>query len=852
MTLNPSLPTNHTSNTMSQSENILSLRDIASWQFPKLARDLPQGRPPMVAAIPSLQRGAVWRPNQVELLWDSILRGFPIGSLVVTPLLKPQKSRGGAHVLKPQKSCGGAHVDNLPWGDDAYTHHLLDGQQRVNAIALGYLDPPFASTASKQVEPHTLLWLDLAPQGAEPLSLGSVKGFESSTRSYLLRVTTQAHPWGFKVSDEKEPTRLEHWQAREAKAIFLGTQGDTHDRPLPHQGWPIAANAPIPLAWALEAAHKVAATTAPERALWEAVFQRCAAYSPQAVTTEADKCFKPWAPRAVCVLKYWLGTETLCLQALHLARALLRAIQARMVALPIAPEALEEPYRLTGSTETSAQEDIVPIANVEHLFQRLNGGGTDLSPEDRAYSMIKAYWPGIESTIQDISPRPPEIQVALLGTRLSLDLAEGKNTLPAQPSVNSLRQLATVQADGSKKAHELMAQRQQIRTMFGLLDAEDADAPPIHKAIKQWDRWFLYSQDQPWGLPPVLRSRMASHAPEVFLFLLRLAHHTGTPDETVRRKLLGLATALHWFGMDRERAVRWLWAVPPAQWLDGSNLSNVLSRIRYSDQDSDPNKPTIARIMTPEELDVYIDPGTIRSGHIADWRWWDSLVVKPAHQAALSRNPAAGQEDLNKAVNDRWAEYEHFIDIMKRQDYRGTNALLLMYAQREQMQHLFPDYDPQDADFWAAHNVPWDFDHLLQQNAFTDRRVGNDFMWVCKEWGNTIANLHLLPFEQNRSRQDEELKNILPTDTAEQVDFLRRMHVAPDTAAPDTAAEANRLSAFSMHSDAIRSNSENLKNAERCVTDFVLASRERLLRLYSDWFNTLQIGSLLKIEKNPP
>ena len=30
--------------------------------------------------IPELQRGLVWKPAQVELLWDSILRGFPIGS----------------------------------------------------------------------------------------------------------------------------------------------------------------------------------------------------------------------------------------------------------------------------------------------------------------------------------------------------------------------------------------------------------------------------------------------------------------------------------------------------------------------------------------------------------------------------------------------------------------------------------------------------------------------------------------------------------------------------------------------------------------------------------------------------
>lgn len=812
--------------------NLLSLRDVASWQFPALVTDS-QGRrhpPQVLAGLPSLQRGAVWRPNQVELLWDSIMRGFPIGSLVVTPLLQRQKTRSGAH------------TDDLPWGAE-YTYHLLDGQQRANAIALGYLDP-FAFAPVVKEPPQTLLWLDLMPLGMEleQLSLKSVPGFAPSTRSYLLRVTTQAHPWGFKVSDEKEPKRLEHWQARKAKSIFLGSEDNAHARPLPHQGWPIETNAPIPLAWALEAAHQVAdrqtATAAnepQERTLWEAVRQRCAAHGQQAAAQADDPRFTPWAQRAMHVLAHWLDAKTLPLQAQHLARALLRAIQARMVALPIAPEALEEPYR---PSENRAQENVVPIANVEHLFQRLNGGGTDLSAEDRAYSMIKAYWPGIEGTIHAIKPRPPETQVALLGTRLSLDLAEGKNTLPAQPFVNSLRQLATAQAGDSKKAHELVAQREQIRTMFGLPKTEDSNDPPIspapiQKAIEQWDRWFLYSKDQPWGLPPVLRSRMASQAPEVFLFLLRLAHHTtDTPDETVRRKLLGLATAVHWFGLERESAVRWLWTKPPAQWLDGSAFPQVLSEIRYSGQAQEPNsQPAIARILPPKALEDYIHPDTIEPASIAGWRWWDSLVVKPAHHTARTGNPEATQKELDAAVNARWAEYHHFIRIVTRQDYRGTNALLLMYAQREQMQHFFPNYDPQDADFWAAHNVPWDFDHLLPQNAFTNKKADNAFIYVCQEWGNAIANLHLLPFEQNRSRQDAELKTILPPDTAEHVEFLRRMHLTPDTAR-----------AFSMPSDAIRS---NLPEAPQRVTNFVRASRERLLRLYGDWFSELQIGSLL-------
>lgn len=832
---------------------ILSLRDIARWQFPQLKTDS-NGQPvppPVLAGLPSLQRGAVWRPNQVELLWDSILRGFPIGSLVVSPILKRQKTRPGTHAT------------DLPWGD-AYTHHLLDGQQRANAIALGYLHPPFTSDTKKPAVPKTLLWLDLAPLELEPLSFKNVAGFKSSTRSYLLRVTTEAHPWGFKVSDEKEPQRLEHWQAQEAKTIFLKPQNNTQNRPLPHQGWPIEANAPIPLAWALEAAYQVSdsqtgisASESLERALWEAVCKRCKNHGLQGISEDSiqdNLRFTPWAPRAVRVLEHWLSTPTLPLQALYLARGLLRALQARIVALAIAPEALDAPYR---PAENSSQEDEAPIANVEHLFQRLNGGGTDLSAEERAYSMIKAYWPGVEQTIASIKPRPPETQVALLGTRLGLDIAqqaEDKNALPTQPSVSSLRQLAITRADGSKKTENLLAQRQQIRTLFGLPPTESAHEPaiapaPIQQAIEQWDRWFLYNPDEnrTWGLPPVLRSRMASQAPEVYLFLLRLAHHavtnaSNTPksSEETLKKLLGLATAVHWFGLEREKAVAWLWAIPPAQWLDGSALHGVLSQIRYSGQAPNPHSsPTIAHILRPQELADYIAPDTINPSHVADWRWWDSLVVKPAKAAT---GPNAEQKELDKAIHARWSEYEHFITILSRQDYRGTNALLLMYAQRKQMRYFFPDHDPQDADFWAAHNVPWDFDHLLQQNAFTNKKSGNDFIWVCQEWGNSIANLHLLPFEHNRSRQDSPLETILhDMEAAERAEFLQRIHLEPET----ENSAANRLSAFSMKSDAIRSHAANLPEAQQRVTNFVLASRERLLRLYGDWFETLHIGTLL-------
>lgn len=33
--------------------------------------------------LPTIQRGFVWKPYQIENLWDSLARNFPIGAFIV-------------------------------------------------------------------------------------------------------------------------------------------------------------------------------------------------------------------------------------------------------------------------------------------------------------------------------------------------------------------------------------------------------------------------------------------------------------------------------------------------------------------------------------------------------------------------------------------------------------------------------------------------------------------------------------------------------------------------------------------------------------------------------------------------
>ena len=95
--------------------------------------------------IPAVQRGLVWSPNQAEFLWDSILRGFPIGGFVV------------------------AKSDN-----DRF--YLMDGQQRLDAIQKAY--------KSSSENSDTIFWIDLFAEKT------------SGTRKFCIMVITKAHPWG--------------------------------------------------------------------------------------------------------------------------------------------------------------------------------------------------------------------------------------------------------------------------------------------------------------------------------------------------------------------------------------------------------------------------------------------------------------------------------------------------------------------------------------------------------------------------------------------------------------------------------------------------------------------------------
>ena len=76
--------------------------------------------------LPSIQRGFVWGPSKIVNLWDSLLRGMPIGSMLINGLRKREKVFSSTNI----------QGQILSLKKDALG--LLDGQQRTLAMLLGW------------------------------------------------------------------------------------------------------------------------------------------------------------------------------------------------------------------------------------------------------------------------------------------------------------------------------------------------------------------------------------------------------------------------------------------------------------------------------------------------------------------------------------------------------------------------------------------------------------------------------------------------------------------------------------------------------------------------------------------
>ena len=345
---------------------IFNLDEISKWQL-----DYDNSK----VELPALQRGFVWKANQIESLWDSILRGFPIGSFL------------------------------LSRSEDAKLF-LLDGQQRATSIAIGYYNPWNKQEDEKNnfwsLKNIPIVWIDLVPKE------------KTNTQKFVIRVVTQSHPWGYQRKDNNSILSVS--DRRNALKIFRENPDNKNGGYIqlsPLKVFPYDTDLPVPLSFLIEAISE-------QKGNWkDSLINMCKENLPINLRT------KHFGGDEINYLEKLKET----LHGLEFDDIFFNAIKnlehVVIPAIVVKQEILKAENEQTGEDPT--------------LFVRLNSSGTRIAGEELIYSICKASFPEAKKLVENIGASfvAPSLVISLV-SRLALSEIN-ENNYPYSISVNDFR-----------------------------------------------------------------------------------------------------------------------------------------------------------------------------------------------------------------------------------------------------------------------------------------------------------------------------------------------------------------------------------------------------------------------------
>lgn len=123
--------------------------------------------------LPSIQREFVWKPDQIEVLFDSLMRNYPIGTFLFWKVDKSNiKKFRFYEFIREYHEVEARHNPVAEIKDDDGIIAILDGQQRMTSLYLGlkghYIyKKPYLSKNNPNAYPERHLYLNLLKRSEE-------------------------------------------------------------------------------------------------------------------------------------------------------------------------------------------------------------------------------------------------------------------------------------------------------------------------------------------------------------------------------------------------------------------------------------------------------------------------------------------------------------------------------------------------------------------------------------------------------------------------------------------------------------------------------------------------------------
>lgn len=350
--------------------------------------------------LPLIQRGSVWKPAQVLDLWDSLLRGMPVGSLMLNKM-EPVTDKVIRVRLPGRKDL--EELKGTAFG-------LLDGQQRTLAMLVGW--------PKNNLPMDRLLWVDFAD-------------VPSGEHLFRLRLTTENHPFGFQRNSPSAKLSMD--DRRRAKLIYLKQQGISEANckfPDFQNSFPYHSGKCLPvemsrlISWYLENKN----FDIWKQNVIDHEFSKVIQY-----TIEKDKDGKLEAVSSKGFTTSDILNEQIVQSGLErMYKSLETLLQQFLPLLHV------DVAKIEGVVAKEGEDPALAI-----LFKRVGSNGTNLSNEDYVFSVIKHYCPETYELVEKLgdykSARLPEYALSsllqpvdIVSTAVRLAMAQCKSEKGAE------------------------------------------------------------------------------------------------------------------------------------------------------------------------------------------------------------------------------------------------------------------------------------------------------------------------------------------------------------------------------------------------------------------------------------
>ena len=408
--------------------------------------------------LPMIQRGAVWAPHKLLDLWDTLLRGMPVGALMVSENVETVGASIKVKVLgeKDSQSKKAGDID------------LIDGQQRTLAMLAGW--PEGLKNPSRPVA----IWVDFldSPQGEY---------------RFRLWATTRSQPFAYsRASVGGQPlSKLERQKLRLANQAYHPTKEKLGAQDLWNQldFMPWDAKFALPLTKLIDNKGK----------LLEFVNARLTDYQKtlesKSTATSTAKIDDLVAQHFANKLKALSTTdyEQLAQRIAHFEKALDRLYSYEFPVIHVREESFTD-------DDQSIDENTDPALAV--LFKRVGTGGEPLSNADYVYSVIKHHSNEVHDMVETLLE---DEKICAIYIPTTLVMSAVRLTILSLKTEDSKGRKLTDSAKLDKVAFSRM-----VRTHPGFIEAFKNYIQPkgaFVTSLKQVLEHISYTNDFKTGLP---------------------------------------------------------------------------------------------------------------------------------------------------------------------------------------------------------------------------------------------------------------------------------------------------------------------------------------------------------------